>query len=108
MQKCSGGVRGDAQQGTEGWVNVLRQHCADLEVGLAQEHQHRVRQEREKVSSSSYNKSLSMLCQLMPVTVFNRLSQARLLTSACKMRSVQEVQVHEVLEAAVLALCCCL
>ncbi|KAL3143967.1 Centrosomal protein of 95 kDa [Trebouxia sp. C0010 RCD-2024] len=47
-QKCSGGARGDAQQGTEGWVDVLRQHCADLEVGLAQEHQHRVRQEREK------------------------------------------------------------
>ena len=37
------------QKGTDGWVDVLRQHCADLEVSLAQEHQHRVRQEREKV-----------------------------------------------------------
>ena len=30
-------------------MGVLKQHCADLEVGLAQEHQNRVRQEREKV-----------------------------------------------------------
>ena len=31
------------------WLGVLKQHCADLEVGLAQEHQSRVCQEREKV-----------------------------------------------------------
>ena len=31
------------------WIGVLKQHCADLEVGLAQEHQNRVCQEREKV-----------------------------------------------------------
>lgn len=33
----------------DAWLDVLRHHCADLEIGLAQEHQHRVRQEREKV-----------------------------------------------------------
>lgn len=30
-------------------MGVLKQHCADLEVGLAQEHQNRVCQEGEKV-----------------------------------------------------------
>ena len=43
----------NVQKGREEWVDVLRQHCADLEIGLAQEHQHRVRQEREKVSCLS-------------------------------------------------------
>lgn len=38
-----------AQPASAGWMGVLKQHCADLEVGLAQEHQNRVRQEREKV-----------------------------------------------------------
>ena len=39
--------RGKEAQGA--WLEVLRQQCADLELGLAQEHQHRVRQEHEKV-----------------------------------------------------------
>ncbi len=38
-----------SQKAASGWMGVLKQHCADLEVGLAQEHQNRVRQEREKV-----------------------------------------------------------
>ncbi|KAL0048849.1 hypothetical protein WJX82_000902 [Trebouxia sp. C0006] len=37
-----------SQRAASGWMRVLKQHCADLEVGLAQEHQNRVRQEREK------------------------------------------------------------
>ena len=60
MQECSVQVRGQAQRGAEGWLDVLRQHCADLEVGLAQEHQHRVRQEREKVSSFNWDAVLSL------------------------------------------------
>ena len=64
MQECSVQVRGQAQRGAEGWLDVLRQHCADLEVGLAQEHQHRVRQEREKVSSFNWDAVLSLhVCQ---------------------------------------------
>lgn len=61
MQACSAQVRGEAQQGAEGWLDVLRQHCADLEVGLAQEHQHRVRQEKEKVSLSNWDLGLAFM-----------------------------------------------
>lgn len=38
-----------AHKASPDWLGVLKQHCADLEVGLAQEHQSRVCQEREKV-----------------------------------------------------------
>lgn len=60
MQEFASQVRGEAQRGAEGWLDVLRQHCVDLEVGLAQEHQHRVRQEREKVRSSNWESALSL------------------------------------------------
>ena len=42
-------VSQSSKAGQDTWLQVLRQHCADLEIGLAQEHQHRVRQEHEKV-----------------------------------------------------------
>ncbi|KAL0037270.1 hypothetical protein WJX79_009337 [Trebouxia sp. C0005] len=86
-----------SQKSASGWMGVLKQHCADLEVGLAQEHQNRVRQEREKalLQQAFRLDAKKRECELHEA----RLVRVAALDDAALFRSTHSARQHQTLKS---------
>ncbi|DBA77644.1 TPA: hypothetical protein ACH3X1_009441 [Trebouxia sp. C0004] len=86
-----------SQKAASGWMGVLKQHCADLEVGLAQEHQNRVRQEREKaLLQQAFRQDAK---RLEREQIEARLVRVAALDDAALFRSMHSAKHHQTLKS---------